>query len=138
MEMIMKRKDNKLISIVMAIICVLCLIPTAVVFANAVTKQPTIGMSGVNNSGLTIGMTTLDNSSKLIDTNESQPSSLTSTETPFLIIIPLIFFLLALFLIMQVAFSEDKDFKKLVYAAILIFVALALLGAIQFHINGLF
>jgi hypothetical protein len=119
----------------MVVLCIVCIIPTAIVFASAIT-DPTIGMSGVNNSDLTVGMTGVENSDLLLDNNPAD-WHINPSEQPLLLIIPLIFFALALLLLIDMAFSEDKNIKKLIYAAILIIMALALLSGVQFNVNNI-
>jgi hypothetical protein len=58
MELAIKRNRVKWITLV---VLGLCLIPMTIVFASALT-QPLIGMTGVSNSGLTIGRTGSNNS----------------------------------------------------------------------------
>jgi hypothetical protein len=121
--------------VVMAVLCIVCIIPTAIVFASAIT-DPTIGMNGVNGSQLTVGMTGVEHSDLLLDYNPAD-WHINPSEQPSLLIIPLVFFAFALLLLIDMAFSKDKDIKKLIYAAILIMMALALLQGVQFNVNSL-
>jgi len=130
-----KKSNHKIIAIIMAVICVFCLVPNAILLADAL-NQPTIGMTGINNSDLTVGMTGILNSDLLIDNNVAD-WHINPSEQPVMLIIPLVFLSVALLLLIQVAFSEDKSIKKLIYAAVLIMIALALLSGVQFSVNTL-
>lgn len=135
MELAYKRIDKKYCKILIVLSCLFVLIPTAVVFASALT-QPLIGMIGVDDSQLTIGMVGINNSDRLIDFSKSD-WHINPSEYPIMLSIPLIFFLVASLFIIQFALSEDKSIKKLVIAAILITIALALLSGVQFNVNML-
>lgn len=130
-----KKSNYQVIAVVMAVICLFLLVTNAIVFASAL-NDPTIGMTGVNNSDLTVGMTGVENSDLLIDNNPAD-WHINPSEQPLLLVIPLVFFALALLLLIDTAFSEDRSIKKLIYAAILIMMALAMLGSVQFSVNSL-
>jgi hypothetical protein len=137
MELAIYRKQNKykIATFIMVAICVLCIVPNAILLASALT-DPTIEMSGVNNSELTIGRTGVNGSDQLLDYNGAD-WHVNPTEQPLMLIIPLVFFAVALLLLIQMALSEDKSISNLIYAAILIIMALALLTSVQFNINSL-
>lgn len=130
-----KRNNYRIIAIIMAAICALCLIPASIVLAS-VLNDATIGMTGVNNSDLTAGMTGVGNGDLLID-NDGTGIHINPSQYPLLPIIPLVFLAVALLLLINLAFSEDKSIKKLIYAAILIIIALSMLASIQFSVTNL-
>lgn len=113
----------------MVVICLACLFPLGVGLAS-VFSQPTIGMTGVNDSNLTVGMTGVSNNDILIDFDAAD-WHINPSEYPILLIIPTVFFGVALFLIVSFALSEDKSIKNLIIAGILITVALAMLAGVQ-------
>lgn len=139
MELTLKLQqlNKKWVLIPLAIICVVMLVPTAIAFANAI-NDPTIGMSGVNDSDLTIGMSGLGTSDFLIERGNNGHINPSSAVYPVAIIVPLIFFALALLLIVSMAFGEGLDLKKLILIAVLITIALALLAGVNFSTNSLF
>lgn len=139
MELTLKRQqfNKKWILVPLAIICLVMLVPTAIAFANAI-NDPTIGMSGVNDSGLTIGMAGLGTSDFLIERGNNGHINPSSEVYPVAIIVPLIFFALALLLIVSMAFGDGLDIKKLIIIALLIMIALALLAGVNYSTNNLF
>jgi len=130
-----KRKSYKLITFILIGIAIFCLIPNAILLASALT-DPTIGMTGVNNSDLTVGMTGVENSDLLLDFNGAD-WHINPSEQPVMLAIPLVFLAVAILLLINLALSEEKNIKNLIYAAILIIIALTMLASIQFNINSL-
>jgi hypothetical protein len=137
MELSIHRKNYRAITIIMVVACVFCLIPLSIVMASALT-DPTIGMNGVNNSSLTVGRNALDDSTRLLD-NDAADWHISPSDSvyPIMILVPFVFLVVALLLLIQMALSEDKSIKNLIYAAILIIIALSMLSGIQFSINSL-
>lgn len=136
MELAIYRKKNyKGFVFALLAIAIFCLIPNVILLADALT-DPTIGMAGVNNSDLTVGMTGVENSDPLLDFNGAD-WHVDPSQQPLMLIIPLVFFAVAILLLIDLALSEEKKLVNLIYAAILIFIAVAMLGAIQFNINSL-
>ena len=137
MEMVLRNKklNKKLILIPLLILCLLMAVPSSIVFANALT-DPTIGMTGVDNSDLTVGMSGVSESDFLIDFDNPGHINPSSSVYPVMMIVPLIFFLLAILLILDMVFS-GLDIKKLIIVAILIVIALALLAGVNFSTNSL-
>lgn len=134
MELTMKRSNR--LRVIVIIATILCLIPISIVVA-AAFNQPTIGMAGVNNSDLTVGMSGVNNSDLLLDYDASDwHISPSDSVYPIMIIVPLVFFAVGLLLLIQLALSEDKSLKNLIYAAVLIIIALSMLAGIQFNINS--
>ena len=132
-----KQNNKRWVLTFLFLICMVGLIPSFVVFANALT-DPTIGMSGVNDSQLTVGMTGVNNSNLLIDFNASDwhinPSS---SVYPVMMAVPLIFFIVALLFILGLAFNPELNIKGVLIVALLIFVALALLVFVNSQTNSL-
>jgi len=131
---IRRRQPNKLILIPFLIISMVCLIPAAIVFANAFT-DPTIGMSGVNNSDLTAGFN--GSGDILIDFDNPGHINPSSMSYGLMIIVPLIFLLLAIILVLSMVFGDGLDLRKLILVAVLIITALALLAGVNFSTNSL-
>jgi hypothetical protein len=75
--------------------------------------------------------------SDLLLFNDGSDWHINPSEQPTMLIIPLVFLSVAILLLIQVAMSEDKSIKKLIYAAVLIIIALAMLSGIQFSVNTL-
>ena len=132
MELAMYRKrNNKTITIIMAVVIALCLIPISIVVASAL-NQPTIGMTGVNNSQLTIGMHALDDSTKLID-NGINPATVSpsSGAGQMAIVTVLVFLAFAILLILYEIETKKPALIILLTIGVLIYMALALLPAIN-------
>ena len=138
MELALQRKrSNPRIIVIMAVMAVLCLIPPAIVLASAL-NDPTIGMTGVNNSQLTLGMHATDDSTRLLD-NSGHPTILnpSSPAGQLAIIIPLIFIFLGILLIWYLIETKQSGIKILVVIAVLIYVLLALLPSINDIVRNL-
>ena len=138
MELVSYRKrNNKTIAIILAVILALCLVPVAIVVASAL-NQPTIGMTGVNNSQLTVGMHATDDSTRLMDSG-STPSILnpSSPAGQMTIVTVIIFLVLAILLILYEVETHRHPIVILLTIGILIYVALALLPAINIMVRNL-
>ena len=131
-----KRTNKKLWLIPLIGFCLIMLVPSSIVFANAFT-QPTIGMNEVTDSDLTVGMTGITSSDRLIDFGNNGHINPTSVGFPVMMLIPLIFFFLALLLLLAMVFGEGLNIKGLIMVAILITIALALLASVNFSVNTL-
>jgi len=113
----------------------MCLIPTMIVFASALT-QPLVGMNGVNNSGLTIGRTGSNNSNLTLDKGNTG-GHINPSQYPLFPIIPIVLFMVSLLIIVIFILQENKDIRFLIYAGIIIIFALLLLSLVQTNINAL-
>lgn len=134
---IYRKKTNKLkiTAIFLAVVCLACLVPATMVFASALT-DPTIGMTGVNNSDLTVGMTGVNNGDLLLDFDAAD-WHLNPSEYPIALAIPVVFFAVALLMILNMILADRVELKTIIYVAILISVALAMLASIQLNTNSL-
>ena len=139
MELAMHRKQGiskKWILFPLLILCLVMLIPSAIVFASAL-DDPTIGMNGVNDSDLTIGMTGVNHSDLLIERGNNGHVNPSAMYFPLMMIVPLVFFALAILLILGMVFTDGLNIKGLILVAILIIIALALLAGVNFRTNSL-
>ena len=136
MELTLRKNNNKIFLIPLLIACLIMVVPSAIVFANAMT-DPYVGMSGVNNSDLTAGMTGVNRSDLLIDWDNPGHINPSSPSYGTMMAIPLIFFLLAILLILGMVFSKELNLKMLIIVAVLISLALALLSGVNFSTNSL-
>ena len=140
MELVLSRKKNnvwvKTIVIAMIAVCLVYIVPTSLVLAGY-WNDPTVGMFGVNNPDLTVGMTGVDNPDLLVEVRDFSLIYPDTAGYGLFIIIPLIFLAVAVLLLMNLVLSEEKDIKHLIYAAILIYVAISMLQSVQFNINSL-
>lgn len=127
MELTMKRSDNKIIAVVLFAVCLMFLIPSVIVFANAITSQPEIGFVGLTNAEKTIGMVGTNNSSIVIDFGTSGNLNPQSPAFQLASIIPLVFLGIALIMIMRQMFTERITLQTIVITAVIIMVAVALL-----------
>jgi hypothetical protein len=135
---IRKRQFNQWISTtVLLVICLMLFVPSVIAFASAL-NQPTIGMTGVNNSQLMLGMHATDDSTRLIDSS-GHPSSLNPSSPAFQLgsMLPLIFIVLAILLILKMLDEGKLNIKVLILIGILIYLALAFLPNIQQAITNL-
>jgi cytochrome bd-type quinol oxidase subunit 1 len=134
MESVMYRKNNQKTITIIMVMLILCLIPVSIVVASALT-DPTVGIN--NNSDLTAGMSGVNNSDLLLDFNGADwhinPSD---SFYPIMIIIPLVFLAVAILILINFVLAEEKDIKNLIYAAVFIIIALAMLANMQFNINS--
>jgi len=138
MELTIKREKwgNKFIPLVLLFLSVILLIPSAVIFASALT-QPLIGMNGVNNSGLTVGMNGVTSSDRLIDFGDSGNLNPNSPAFHLANLLPLIILVVAIFLLLNMLFAEEVQLKNIIFAAVLILIALAFLVSIQSNVTDL-
>lgn len=135
MELALKRKQHsKWILLPLIVLCLVMLVPSSIVLANALT-DPYIGRSGIDNSDLTAGFN--NSSDLLIDWDNPGHINPSSAVYPVMIIVPLIFFALALLILLGMAFTEGLTIKGLIIVGILIFIALALLAGVNFSTNSL-
>jgi len=132
MELAIKRNRMKVITIISIL---MCLIPTMIVFASALT-QPLVGMNGVGNSGLTVGRTGSNNSNLTLDKG-STGGHVNPSQYPIFTFIPILLFLVSVLVIIIFALSETKDIRILVYAGIIIIFFFLLFSLVQSNINSL-
>jgi heme/copper-type cytochrome/quinol oxidase subunit 4 len=137
MELVMRKQSNKKWFLIpLIVICLTILVPVSIVFALAF-NQPEVGMLGVNNSSLTIGIAGSAISDYLIETRNPSLIYSDSPSYPMLIIIPLIFVVVALLLLVKMAFSDDLDLKMLIIIGIMVVIAIAMLISMQSQITTL-
>jgi len=136
MELALRRNNKKYFLIPLIVICISILVPVSIVFANSFT-YPFVGMSGVNNSELTIGRTGVGTSDFLIDFDAPAHINPSSPSYPVMIIIPLVFLAVAILILAKLVFSEDIDLKILIIAAILVIIAISMLVSMQSQITSL-
>lgn len=131
-----KKSNNRLVTTIMVVICLICLIPSAIVLASALT-QPYIGMAGVNNSDLTVGMQPFDDSSRLIDYGGTWHLNPNSSAFQLANLLPLIFLVVGILLVWYMIEKEQPGVRILIVIAILIYFLLALLPSIQEMVTNL-
>jgi len=138
MELSIKKErwGNKIIPLILLVLSIMLLIPSAVIFASALT-QPLIGMNGVNNSGLTVGMNGITSSDRLIDFGDSGNLNPDSPSFRLAGLLPLIILVVAILLLINMVFAEEVKLKNIIFAAVLILLALAFLVTIQSNVTGL-
>jgi hypothetical protein len=134
---IYRKRNNKTVTIIMAVIFGLCLIPVSIVLASALSSS-TMGMTGVNNSQLTVGMNAIDNSTRLMD-NSSHPTILnpSSGAGQMAVVTVLIFLAFAILLVLYEVETQRPPLVILLTIGVLIYMALALLPAINTMVTTL-
>lgn len=137
MELALKRERSKVIPIALLSVCLLLLVPSAVVFANSIASNPAIGFTGVNNPDLTVGMVGISNSERLIDSGNTNHLNPSSAAFQLGALLPLIFIAAALLMLMKILLSDEVELKTIVIAAVLILIALVFLINIQGSVTGL-
>lgn len=133
-----RRYSSKIFLIALLALCSVLFIQSAIVFAQASILQPYIGMDGVNNPTLTIGMDTVDDSSRMID--RSGHSGYLNPSSPgfqLASIIPMIFIAMAILLIFNMIETGKPNIKVLILIGILIYLTIAFMPTIQSIITGL-
>jgi hypothetical protein len=137
MELVMRKQSNKKWFLIpLIVICLTILVPVSIVLANSFT-YPFVGMSGVNNSNLTIGRTGVGTSDFLIDFDAPAHINPSSPSYPVMIIIPLVFLAVAILLLVKMALSDDLDLKMLIIIGIMIIISIAMLISMQSQITTL-
>jgi len=131
---------SKAFLVLLLLVCFILLIPSTVVFAQAIDGRIVVSMNGVNNSDIEIGA----GNKPLISSGSSpnglliiDPPSFSSPVSQIVSLLPFLFIAFAIFLIILMFIKGRLDIKLIILVAVTIYIAIALLTGMQGQINGL-